>query len=85
MSPAARNDTKEDIEAARKAEAEKGQSSVFDSLLPTAEEDEGAKLIPTKSKTKHTHVCHRTFFQAWIPLTFASVAQVLDGKLQNLT
>ncbi|TCD70822.1 hypothetical protein EIP91_001512 [Steccherinum ochraceum] len=55
LSPTVRKDTPEDIAAARKAEAEKGQSSVFDSLIPVEDKEEVAERAIEKAKSEHTH------------------------------
>ncbi|KAH8105957.1 mitochondrial 50S ribosomal protein L22 [Cristinia sonorae] len=54
LAPAVRKDSEEDIAAARKAEAEKGQSSVFDSIAPAADEERAGVSALVKPKIKHT-------------------------------
>jgi large subunit ribosomal protein L22 len=53
--------TEEELEAARKAAAEKGEGSIFDTLTESSakedtEQDAGVVL---KSKKQYTHVCQR--------------------------
>lgn len=48
--------TKEEIEAARKQAAEKGQLSVFDSV-PTVEDGEDGATVPAWRKKTYTEVC----------------------------
>ncbi|THH21584.1 hypothetical protein EUX98_g8356 [Antrodiella citrinella] len=55
LAPTVRKDSAEDIAAARREEAEHGQSSVFDSLVASGSEENVADAALTKPKTKYTH------------------------------
>jgi len=54
LAPTVRKDRAEDIAAARRVEAEQGQSSVFNSLVPVAEGDNAVDAAVTKPKAHYT-------------------------------
>lgn len=84
LSPTVRQDSPKDIAAARKAEAEKGQSSVFDSLIPVAEEGAEQGDAISKPRAKYSEV-RRMLHVLHASISTVYAAQILYGQLQNLT
>ena len=81
--------TEEELEAARKAEAEKGEGSIFDVVAETVREEskpgEETVMALAKSQKKVDQV--RSGYTIIIRRLFnlSITAQILYGKLQNLS